>query len=138
LSSSLGIKMRLASRGSLLSFLRAAIAALRRASSGSFGQYRSLHLVRGGSRRRQIELGRNHQRRPLAILDAPVVHVGAADSGHDALDELFLEGLVIFIVVLGPRGAGGHHKANADSYDSQPQRAPQRSRRILHHPAHLR
>src|SRR5258705_4893322 len=53
LSSSLGIKTRLASRGSLFSFLRAAIAALRRASSGSFGQFgafTSLEAAAGGGR----------------------------------------------------------------------------------------
>src|SRR5258705_2924829 len=53
LSSSLGIKTRLASRGSLFSFLRAAIAALRRASSGSFGQFgafTSFEAAAGGGR----------------------------------------------------------------------------------------
>src|SRR5882757_730767 len=45
--------MRLASRGSLFSFLRAAIAALRRASSGSFGQFgafTSFEAPAGGGR----------------------------------------------------------------------------------------
>src|SRR6202163_5085156 len=45
--------MRLASTGSLLSFLRAAIAALRRASSGSFGQFgafTSFEAEAGGGR----------------------------------------------------------------------------------------
>src|SRR5207248_8760934 len=37
--SSPGVRIRLASMGSGLAFLRAAIAALRRASSGSFGQF---------------------------------------------------------------------------------------------------
>src|SRR5207247_2790667 len=101
---------------------------------GIFRPVRSLHLIRGGSRRRQIELGRNHQRRPLAILDAPVVHVGAADSGHDALDDLFLEGLFV-LVVLGPRGSGTYHEANRQTDDGEPQRATQRSRRIPHHPS---
>src|SRR6266436_9539880 len=53
LSSSLGIRTRLASRGSLVSFLRAAIAALRRASSGSFGQFgafTSFEAAAGGGR----------------------------------------------------------------------------------------
>src|ERR1700692_973336 len=55
LSSSLGIRTRLASRGSLVSFLRAAIAALRRASSGSFGQFgafTSFEAAAGGGRSR--------------------------------------------------------------------------------------
>src|SRR5882757_8855758 len=38
-ASSLGVRMRLASRGSLLSFLRASLASLRRFTSGSFGQF---------------------------------------------------------------------------------------------------
>src|SRR6185295_5119063 len=38
-ASSLGVRTRLASRGSLLSFARAALASLRRFTSGSFGQF---------------------------------------------------------------------------------------------------
>src|SRR5882724_1041455 len=58
---------------------------------GIFRPVRSLHLGRSGCRRRQIDFWRNHQRRPLAIIDAPVFHIGTADAGHDALDDLFLE-----------------------------------------------
>ena len=33
---------------------------------------------------------------------------------HDAFDDLFLEGLVVLVVVVGARGAGGHHEADAE------------------------
>ena len=59
-----------ASRGSLLAFLRAAIAALRRCIVGILRPVRRLDFGRGAGRRRQFELGGNHQRRALAILDA--------------------------------------------------------------------
>ena len=68
---------------------------------------------------RQIEPGRHHQRRPLAIFDATVFHVGAANAGHDTVDELLFEGLVVLVIVRGTGGASGHHEANAEYGDGE-------------------
>src|SRR5450631_3251793 len=95
---------------------------------------RRLHLG-GRRRRRQIELGRHHQRRALAIVDALVLHVGGAEAAQDALDDLFLEGLVVlFVVVLRPRRTGYHDEADTKSNCRQTQAAQQSSRRTPYHP----
>ena len=93
-----------------------------------FRPVRRLHLGRSSCRRGQVDFWRNHQRRPLAIVDAPIFHIGAADAGHDALDDLFLEGLLILFVVLGPGYSGRHHHTDAQRDYGEPQRPPQRSR----------
>ena len=87
---------------------------------------RRLGFGRGAGRRRQIELGRHHQRRPLAILDACVLHVGAADAAHEIVDDLLFEGhVVVLVVILGagrrrptctrpmPSGNGGQTQRRA-------------------------
>ena len=56
-ASSLGIRTRPASRGSLLAFLRACDRALRRAIVGSFGQFGAFTSAVVPARRRQVELG---------------------------------------------------------------------------------
>ena len=96
---------------------------------------RRLHFGRGAGRRRQIELGRHHQRRALAVLDALVLHVGAADAGHDVFDDLFLEGLVVLLlVVAGACRAGGHHQADAEG-NARRAACARVSEEFLHNPA---
>src|SRR6185503_14907898 len=94
---------------------------------------RRLHFSCGCGRRRQIELGGDHQRGALAVLDAAVFHVGAADAAHDAFDDLFLEGLVVLVLVIGrAQRSGGHHEANAEGNGGKPQGPAQRAG--LQHP----
>src|SRR6202035_5015041 len=52
----------------------------------------------------------------------------------DALDDLFLEGLVV-LVVLGAGDAGGHDQAGGQRDRGEPQAAVQRRRVVPHNPA---
>src|SRR5262249_61507126 len=65
----------------------------------------------------------------LGVVDAVVVTVCAADSLHDAFDDLFLEGLVLVLRVLGARSGGGEQEADTEGSGGEFQGARQRSRR---------
>ena len=72
---------RAACCGSLFSFLRAAMAALRRFTSGSFGQFgAALASAEAGGGRSIFEAP---PRATVQVFDAAVLHVGAADAAHD-------------------------------------------------------
>ena len=81
----------------------------------------------------RVEFRRHHERRALAIVDAAVFHVGAADTAHDVVDDLFFEGhAVVVIVVGGAHGAGGHDEADAEGGNREPGRLSRSLARTIH------
>src|SRR4051812_37902118 len=65
---------------------------------------RVLGFSAGG--RRQVELGRYHQRRSLAVFDTLLLHALGADAGHQIVDELLFEGHIVIVLAV-VTGAGG-------------------------------
>ena len=68
----------------------AAAAALRRDTSGSFGQF-GASAARAPLWRWKVDFRRNDQGRPLAIIDAGIVHALGAQPLHQLVDDILLK-----------------------------------------------